>query len=123
VLIIRAEQMAALQSTQRQQLEDRVVAHLRRRFPARCAARDEDALRAEAVCGIASARAHGVTTVESIAFLCGWFLELGDEFERSPGGDEALAILRDPTYPGQIKVLLIGEILHHHSRGRRLVGF
>jgi hypothetical protein len=121
MLTIRSEQMQAFRAAERQQLEQRVVNHLRARYPERCRKVGTDRLRAEVARGIDAARRHGVTTVESIAFLCGWFFDLGDNFERSPAGDEALAILHDSAFPGQIKVLLIAECLEAVSRGRTLV--
>lgn len=121
MLIIRSEQVQAFRAAERQQLEERVMGHLRARFPERCRKLRDDRLRAEALRGIDTAKRHGVTTVESIAFLCGWLFELGECFERSPAGDEALAILQNPAYPGQIKVLLIAECLEAVSRGRTLV--
>ena len=121
MLVIRSEQMEAFRSVQRKELEERVVGHLRARFPERCRRLSSERLGAEAARGIDTALRYGVKTVESITFLCGWFFELGDGFERSPAGDDALTILQDPAYPGQIKVLLITECLLAVSRGRSLV--
>ena len=121
MLIIRAEQMEALRAVAREELEDRVMGHLRARFPERCRRLPGERLRAEAARGIDLAEQHGVNTGESISFLCGWFFELGEDFGRSPVGDDALAILRNAAYPGQIKVLLIAECLEAASRGRTLV--
>jgi hypothetical protein len=121
MLVIRSQQMQAFRAVERRRLEERVVGHLRARFPQRCHKLQSERLRAEAARGIDAARRHGVTTVESIAFLCGWFFELGERFQRSPAGDEALAILESPEYPGQIKVLLVAECLEAVSRGRTLV--
>ena len=113
--------MQEFRSTGRQRLEERVIGHLRVRFPERCLKMGDAQVREHALRGIEAAGKHGVNTIESIAHLCGWFFELGEEFERSPAGDDALAILRDPAYPGQIKVLLIDELLEGASRGRTLV--
>lgn len=115
---IRQPQMEALRAAARARLEERVMRHLRARSPQRC---EQVELRAEAARLIALALKHEVNTVDSIAFLCGWLFDLGDGFESSPAGDEALEILRSSEYPGQIKVQLIDECLTAASRGRTLV--
>lgn len=121
VLIIHSAQMETLGLLVRPKVEERVISHLLARYPDKCRTIDNARLRAVAERYIATAVEHGVTTIESIAFLCGWFFELGEQFERSPAGDKALAILRDPLFPGQIKVLLVAECLEEVSGGRVLV--
>lgn len=95
MLVIRREQMEALNKYRMDQFEERMVAHLKRVSPEKCSALGDLELREEIRYSIARAAAYGITAECDVARYLGLASLLGRDFDSSPATPWARPILLD----------------------------
>jgi hypothetical protein len=112
MLIIRAEQMHALEVAKRAGFIERLVAHFTKVWPEKVQALG-DGLRAFIGTGVDRALAYEITTEADIARFINLMFVWGKDFGVSPAWPWALEILHDPTLSGAVRV----HQLAHRTRG------
>jgi hypothetical protein len=120
MLVIRRSQMEALGLAGRESFEETVARHLRLTHPEHPVLQSDADMRAFARHTIQIAAEHGIETRGSIIEFAGLWLTFGEKFELSPDDTEAMEILEDPDFPGQLKVMLLKECLAAASGGRTI---
>jgi hypothetical protein len=95
VLVIRKEQMQALQDYRRAQFERRALAYLRQTLPTQCSSLDDATLCEEVRFGVARAADYGITAERDVAGYLELTLLLGREFDADAAFPWARPILLD----------------------------
>lgn len=93
MLIIRPEQVQALEESANGAFEDRLALHARRFFPERVAAMTDVDLHAFCGHGVAAARGYGLVTARDLCKYVNLTLALGRDFDVDPALPWARAIL------------------------------
>ncbi|MFW6161639.1 MAG: hypothetical protein ACODAJ_02665 [Planctomycetota bacterium] len=102
MLRIRREQMAALSEHMARQFEQRMVAHLRQRFPQQTQDLDEPALHAQVHEGIERAKGYGITQEDDVRRFLEYQALLGADFDTSRPW--AASVLSDDSLAGTEKM-------------------
>lgn len=119
--IIRTEQLWLLGAPKRELFETRLAADLVERFPDHCASLGTDGLSAFVRRSVEKSVKHGITSSGSVTRFAGLLLQFGESFEYLPDNSEAVSILEDQEFPGQLKVYLLEECVNQATGGRRLL--
>ena len=101
-MVIRTEQVDTFADASLSDFEGRVLIHLRKCFPDRCAKSDEASLRGAIRYGIQRASAYGITAERDVCKYIDLMVVLGRDFDRDPNLPWAAEILtgrrwRTPT--------------------------
>ena len=123
MLIIRREQMDALQKAVTTTAELRLAESLRHAHPEACARQwdaDADGRQARAFvrAGTAAAARYGVSAERELRLFLSMRLNLGADFENRPECAWMQPILRDPALDGAKKIQLIAAQIAHDARRR-----
>jgi len=110
MLVIRKEQMAALQKVMEKRFEDWLVSHLRTDYPEETADLDDNAIRERIRYGIARAEGYGIQDDRHIVGYVELMFEIGVDFEDMPDMLWARQILDDPDIIGTEKIPLIERL-------------
>jgi len=104
MLQIRKEQMAAFEKAMKRSFENRVVAHLRMRFPQECRQMPEEAIRETIRTGIARAEDYGVHVEHDVVRYIELMYRLSPDFDSAPSTPWAAATLRRSDLDGHAKM-------------------
>ncbi|HLT38382.1 MAG TPA: hypothetical protein VK034_18980 [Enhygromyxa sp.] len=118
MLTIRAEQLAAMSRAKLEDFVVRLAQSLADSFPERFGSAEAPEVTTFARRAMTIALEHGITTERSVADFARLRVSFGEAFEWTPVADRALALLRDPTLPGPIKVAAIQDCLLSSTGGR-----
>jgi hypothetical protein len=121
VLIIREQQMRALQAAQAAEREAPLLDWLAREYPDDWARLGEGGARALVRETIRSGVRRRITSEASLIGLLRLHVELGPGLERAPQRAWALDVLDHPTLPGALKVNLVRQRVSALTQGRRVV--
>jgi len=99
MLIIRKEQLEAMQDAMLPQFDAEAAAYLRTYFPEQTAELDGEQLRAVVSAGKRHARAYGVDSPAALLQFIGIRFALGDDFDTDPRYERIAAPLRETFYP------------------------
>lgn len=93
MLVIRREQLEAFRRYMSGQFEDRMVAHLKRYFPDRCAPLSDEEVRESIRYGVERADAYEICIEQDVSRYINLMYILGRDFDRDPDLPWAQAIL------------------------------
>ncbi len=96
MLVIRSEQMAALDRYAAAQFEDRVAAHLRARWPQSCAEMGDAALRERVAIGVERAAGYGLVAELDVCRYVELMFVLSPDFDTDARFPWAGEVLRQP---------------------------
>jgi hypothetical protein len=118
--MIRNAQMAVLTRPRQERFARRLAQSLSETFAERFPSPTGPVVTAFVERAIAVAVQHGLTTEHAVAAFAALRAAYGEDFEWTPVADQALAMLRDPTLPGPIKIAALQDHLRSASGGRRI---
>ncbi|HEV2764364.1 MAG TPA: hypothetical protein VGV38_15395 [Pyrinomonadaceae bacterium] len=102
-MLIRREQMRALEEVRMPEFEDFMVAHLREFSPLHSKSLGEAGIRALVNVGVGRARQHMFTHRATVKFYIETMILLGVDFDTDPQYPRAGEILRDASAPDQVE--------------------
>lgn len=104
MLVIRPEQLAALEQGMLTIFEDRVIAHLHELFPRSTSEYIPSEIRSLIRDGVTLAKRHGITRERDVVLFIDLMLALDREFDKLPKYQWASEILAEPGIPGTLKI-------------------
>ena len=99
MLIIRKEQLEAMQDAMLPQFDAEAARYLRTYFPDETASFDDEQLKAIVVAGKRHARTYGVDSSAALLQFIGVRFILGADFDQNPQYEQIAQPLRDTFYP------------------------
>ena len=118
MLVIRQAQMDALRLGGHRRFEGNLARHLRATRPDRTLRLDDDGMSALVRDVMRVGMENGIDSEGALREFAHLWITFGAWFELSPSDTEAIEILRDPDFPGELKVLLLDECLGAATGGR-----
>jgi hypothetical protein len=92
---LRKEQLKIFEAVAAKDLEQRMVAHSRERFPKQCAVLDEAGLLALVRYGVERAKSYGIVAETDVCKYIDVMFTLGKDFDRDPRYPWAVRTLND----------------------------
>lgn len=120
MLTIRSSQLSLLGTSRREAFEAWLAPQLEARFPQHTSALGPDGLVSFVTRAVDRAGRYRITSASAVAAFAGYLIEFGENFEFLPDNSDAVAILEDNEFPGQVKIQLLDECLARATGGRRL---
>jgi hypothetical protein len=99
MLVIRKSQLDALSIAHRTSFDNRMLAHLKKFFPAQYDGLGEERAIEAVHYGIARAATYGITSERDVCKYVDLMFALGRDFDTDPRFDWAQPILTDPNLP------------------------
>jgi hypothetical protein len=113
MLIVRRQQVASLSSRAEAAFESRMVAHLRRSFPDRCAEGSDEFLLKAVRSGLRKAETYTITSRQDICLFLNLLTVFGEDFDCDPAFPWARKILRDPELGSWRMKCLVDRAMTH----------
>ncbi len=118
MIVINDGQMESMSVYMLEQFEDRMVVHLRKHWPKKCAALGEDAVRESIRKGVQRARSYGITSEYDVSRYVNCMYALCHDFDTDPRAPWAQPILTDAELPASSKMNRVCEHTRHELKTR-----
>lgn len=110
MLVIREQQMQVLRAARQRAFEQSTVEHVRRRFPAACAALGDTATHDQVHTAVQRALDHGMTSPADVRGYVDLTFLLGPDFDRSGRYSWAEELLADHRFTPEVKIGLLTQL-------------
>ena len=120
MLVVRKDQLAALNAPRLERFARELRDALSRRFPARFPTADGAPVIEFVERAIAAAFQHGINREGSVARFAHLRASYGESFEWTPAEGQALALLHDRSLPDPIKIAAMVDCLDGETGGRAI---
>jgi len=100
LLVIRTEQLKAIEAAMKEQFDEKLSAHLARKYGRAC----DNEMRALVRRGTAKAEQYGIASDRGIACMLEWIMEHGEDFDTNPRHPLVREILNDSDLPEPAKL-------------------